>query len=108
MVFKNEKREARKYKARKSIHELGEELAELMFPTSDNTIDDVIETLITSKAIEFQIFPEEERKKLNRILNMVNAAKNSTPIAEPKRSSGLTLGNLTLPKKGEEWQQQAQ
>ena len=95
MVFEKEKRVVRKHKAKKSISEIGSQLAKVMFPFTESTIDDVIEKLFTIETSKYNLLPEAEYEALLDLVKMTQPKQEKpTPIVkqpEPPRPAPVAL-----------------
>lgn len=64
MAFREEVRIVRKYKTKKSIDSLAQQLAEIIFPDCEAKVDDLLERLITFEAGRYNLLPENEMQAL--------------------------------------------
>jgi hypothetical protein len=88
MAFREEIREGRKYKTKKSIDSLAQQLAEIIFPDCEARIDDLLERFITFEAGRYNLLPENEMKILierkdyqDYIGSKIQGINPPTPIA---------------------------
>ncbi len=93
MAFREELREARKYKTKSSINSLAQQLAEVIFPDCEANIDDLLERLITFEAGRYNLLPEKEMKILierkdyqEYIGSRIQGINPPTPVANKTQS----------------------